>query len=92
MKSDAQLELLTMEALAKLAGCSVRKVQRYEEEGLLVASRVISRGRRSERLYAHTAVVHVRRIRSFEQIGVNLAGVDVILRLLERLAERETES
>lgn len=80
---------LSPRAVARLGGVTPRRLRRYEEEGLIVAERVIQ-GEREERLYAMSVVHRVRRIRSYESIGVNLAGIEVILRLLEQQARRSS--
>ena len=74
---------LSQRAVARLGGVSPQRLRRYEEEGLIVAERVLH-GESEERLYQMTVVHRVRRIRSYETLGVNLAGIEVILRLLEQ--------
>lgn len=79
---------LSLRAVSRLSGVPAARVRRYEAEGLIWEDRVII-GPGGERLY-ETSVVHlVRRIRSYEEIGVNLAGVEVILRLLEQRRSQE---
>jgi len=74
---------LSIRAVARLTGVPPQRLRRYEEEGLLLADQVIS-AESGERLYAASLVQRIRRIRSYEEIGVNLAGIEVILRLLEQ--------
>ena len=74
---------LNQRAVARLGGVTPQRLRRYEEEGLIVGETIL-RGDREERLYQMTVVHRVRRIRSYEAIGVNLAGIEVILRLLEQ--------
>lgn len=76
---------LSVRAVSRLTGVPPQRLRRYEEEGLLVSDQVIC-AESGERLYATTLVQRIRRIRSYEQIGVNLAGIEVILRLLEQRA------
>jgi DNA-binding transcriptional MerR regulator len=78
---------LSLRAVARLGGVTPQRLRRYEAEGLIAADRVIE-GEREERLYQMAVVHRVRRIRSYESIGVNLAGIEVILRLLEQRGGR----
>lgn len=87
---DAEIALLTEEAVVRLAGISRNALRRYQAEGLVIVHEVIVRQRRRERLYDRSTVQRVRRIRSYETIGINLAGIDIILRLLEQLDRQRT--
>ncbi|MER3419659.1 MAG: hypothetical protein C4290_03640 [Chloroflexota bacterium] len=67
---------------ARLAGITVARLRRYEAAGLVAPAR--QRGR--VRYYTTAQVALLRRIRRLhEELGVNLAGVEIILRLLARL-------
>lgn len=57
----------------------------YERSGLLHPRR--SRG--NARLYTASDIERIRRIQSFTAMGVNLAGVEVAFRLLERIERLE---
>lgn len=60
----------------------------YERIGLVVPSR--SQGR--IRLYSRRDIDRLRQIRRLmDDLGVNLAGVEVIMNLTARIAELETE-
>ena len=78
---------LPLRTVARLGGVTPSRVRRYEAEGLIVADRVIE-GDNGERLYEISVIRLVRRIRSYEEIGVNLPGIEVILRLLEQRSRR----
>ncbi len=78
---------LPLRAVARLGGVTPSRVRRYEAQGLIVADHVIE-GDGGERLYEVSVVHLVRRIRSYEVIGVNLPGIEVILRLLEQRPRR----
>lgn len=78
---------LSLRAVARLSGVPAARVRRYTEEGLIWEDRVL-RVEGGERLYDTSVVRLVRRIRSYEEIGVNLAGIEVILRLLEQRPRR----
>lgn len=65
---------------AQLCGVHPQTLRQYERLGLVVPSRVGAKNR----LYSESDIRRVRRIqRLTQQMGVNLAGVELILRLLE---------
>lgn len=71
-----------------MAGLHAQTLRHYEHVGLLAPAR--SDG--NVRLYSARDVERVRRIRSLmEDLGVNLAGVEVILRLRDRISALEEE-
>lgn len=73
---------------ARLAGVHEQTLRYYERAGLLSPAR--SKGR--IRLYSLFDLERVRLIRRLvDDLGVNLAGVEVILRLTERIRELEVE-
>ena len=78
---------LPLRAVARLGGVTPSRIRRYEAEGLIVSDQVIV-GERGERLYETSVVTLVRRIRSYEAVGVNLPGIELILRLLQRQSTR----
>ena len=60
----------------------------YEREGLLEPAR--SRG--NIRLYSQRDIEKLWRIKSLtEELGINLAGVQVVLQLMDRMAEMEQQ-
>ncbi len=74
---------------ARLVGVHEQTLRYYERAGLVEPAR--SRGR--IRLYSLTDIERVRHIRRLtEDLGVNLAGVEVIMRLTERIRELEEEN
>lgn len=71
---------------AKIVGVHAQTLRYYEKAGLVQPSR--SRG--NIRLYSPKDVERLRLIRTLmDDMGVNLAGVEVILRLSEQIAQRE---
>ena len=71
---------------ARMVG--VQTLRYYERAGLIKPSR--SGG--NTRFYSAKDVAHLQRIRSLiEDLGVNLAGVDVIMRMSERMLEMQRE-
>src|SRR2546421_10771790 len=74
---------------ARLLNVHPQTLRYYERAGLLQPSR--SRG--NIRLYSSQDLQRAQYIkRLIEDLGVNLAGVDVIMRLMERMRELEEEN
>ena len=73
---------------ARMIGVHAQTLRYYEKEGLIEPSR--SQGR--VRLYSKRDIDRLRQIKTLvNDLGVNLAGVEVILRLNERIAEMERQ-
>jgi MerR family transcriptional regulator/heat shock protein HspR len=73
---------------AKIVGMHAQTLRYYERAGLLRPSR--SRGR--IRLYSLADIARVRQIqRLISDLGVNLAGVEVILRMNRQMQEMQQE-
>src|SRR5437868_15264536 len=73
---------------ARLVGVHEQTLRYYDRAGLVEPAR--SKGR--IRLYSLYDLERVRQIRRLtEDLGVNLAGVDVIIRLTDRIRELESE-
>jgi len=67
---------------SKLCGVHPQTLRQYERLGLIAPSRVGAKNR----LYSEADILRVRRIqRLTQEVGVNLAGVEIILRLLEEM-------
>jgi len=74
--------------VARMMGVHAQTLRYYERAGLLAPSR--SRGR--IRLYSQSDISRLRQIQSLiNDLGLNLAGVEVILRMNERMRQMETE-
>ncbi len=83
MKSD-RTPLYMIGIAAQLCGVHPQTLRQYERIGLLNPSRVGAKNR----LYSESDIERVRRIQRLTQgMGVNLAGVEVILRLLDQMEE-----
>ena len=68
---------------ARMLGVRTQTLRYYERLGLIEPSR--SGG--NQRIFSRRDIERVRRIRELmDDLGVNLAGVEVVLRLLERLS------
>ncbi len=73
---------------ARMVGMHAQSLRHYERIGLVQPSR--SRGR--VRLYSQADVARLRHIqRLIADLGVNLAGVEVVIRMNERIGQTEGE-
>ncbi len=73
---------------ARMVGMHAQTLRYYERAGLLQPSR--SQGQR--RLYSVADINRLREIhRMISELGVNLAGVDVIFRMRQRMLQMEQE-
>jgi MerR family transcriptional regulator/heat shock protein HspR len=73
---------------ANMLGVHVQTLRYYERAGIVEPSR--SKGNR--RLYSQEDIERLRRVKTLmEDLGVNLAGVEVIMRMGQRMAEMERE-
>jgi DNA-binding transcriptional MerR regulator len=82
-------ERLTLEALASSADLHPAIVERFVEFGLLDPVEWVGR----ELLFDEAAVLRLQTIKRLRgEIGVNLAGIAVILDLLDRLRALQSES
>ncbi len=69
---------------AQLCQVHPQTLRQYERLGLVVPARVGAKNR----LYSERDILRVRRIQRLTQgLGVNLAGVEIILRLLDEMDE-----
>lgn len=71
---------------AQMVNLHPQTLRHYERVGLVVPAR--SRGESGLRLYSDNDIERLRRITSLiEDLGVNLAGVEVILNMSQQIAE-----
>ncbi|MBI4286030.1 MAG: MerR family transcriptional regulator [Chloroflexi bacterium] len=69
---------------ARMLGIQTHTLRYYERIGIIEPSR--SRG--NIRLYSERDIVRLRRVKTLmNDLGINLAGVEVILRMTEQLSE-----
>jgi MerR family transcriptional regulator/heat shock protein HspR len=74
---------------AELCGVHPQTLRQYERLGLVQPARAGAKNR----LYSDADIERVRQIqRLTQQMGVNLAGVEIVLRLLDELAELHAEA
>ncbi len=73
---------------ARMLGVRTQTLRYYERLGLVEPTRT----RGNQRVYSRRDVERVQRIRNLmDELGVNLAGVEVILKLLNRIQDAESE-
>jgi MerR family transcriptional regulator/heat shock protein HspR len=85
---QADKPLYTISVAARLADMPVRAIRACEQAGLLAPSRAGGR----QRLYSQEDVERLQRIRTLiYDMGVNMAGVEVALKLMDRIEELELE-
>lgn len=73
---------------ARMLGVRTQTLRYYERIGLIEPSRT----RGNQRVFSRSDIEKVQRIRNLmEDLGVNLAGVEVVLNLLDRLKVAEVE-
>jgi MerR family transcriptional regulator/heat shock protein HspR len=73
---------------ARMLGVHAQTLRYYERLGVIEPSR--SQGR--VRLYSRRDIDRLRQVKTLmNELGVNLAGVEVILRLRKRIAEMERQ-
>jgi len=85
---DADEPVYVISIAARIVGVHQQTLRMYERQGLLQPWRKANR-----RLYSRRDIERVRQIqRLVADLGVNLAGAEVILRMSERLQEAEAEN
>ncbi len=73
---------------ARMVGVHAQTLRYYERVGLIWPSRTVGR----QRLYSPSDIDRLRRIKAFtEEMGMNLAGAEVALKLVERIDQLEHE-
>ena len=73
---------------ARMLGIRTQTLRYYERLGLIQPART----RGNQRVFSRRDIERVHRVRNLmEELGVNLAGIEVVLRLLDRLTESENE-
>lgn len=76
----------TISITARIVGIRAQTLRYYDRMGVITPSRSLG----NRRMYSSKDVEMLKRIRTLmTDLGINLAGVDVVLRLLERLNNLE---
>ena len=73
---------------ARIVGVHAQTLRHYERAGLIWPSRTTGR----QRLYSMADIDRIRRLRTLiDDMGVNLAGAEIALKLMDRITELEGE-
>ena len=73
---------------ARMVGVQTHTLRYYERVGIIEPHR--SRG--NIRLYSERDVAHLKRVKTLmDDMGVNLAGVEVIMRMVEQMLELQNQ-
>jgi MerR family transcriptional regulator/heat shock protein HspR len=73
---------------ARMVGMHAQTLRQYERVGLVAPKRTAG----NVRMYSRSDVARLRQVqRLINDLGVNLAGVEVILRMNERMREMELQ-
>ncbi|MBC7216763.1 MAG: MerR family transcriptional regulator [Candidatus Caldatribacterium sp.] len=87
-KSPQEAEYLTIGVVAEMTQVHPQTLRYYERVGLITPKR----GKGNVRFYTRSDVERIRRIKVLTQdMGVNLAGVEIILRLSDQLEKLRRE-
>ena len=79
----------TIRIAAQLVGVHQQTLRTYEREGLLMPARTAGR----QRLYSQNDIERLLMIRRLiDELGVNIAGADIILRLRQEIDELKLEN
>lgn len=88
MRSRNEEPRYVISIAARILGIGTHTLRYYEKIGIMEPSR--SKG--NIRLYSDQDIEHIRRAKTLmEDLGVNLAGVEVILRMAQRMAELQRQ-
>jgi len=84
MNQDNEEPRYVISIAARMLGVQTHTLRYYEKVGIMEPSR--SRG--NIRLYSDSDIVRLKRVKTLmDDLGVNLAGVEVILRMAQRMYE-----
>ncbi len=91
MTGDGQLReepCFVISVAARIVGVHAQTLRHYERQGLIWPSRTSGR----QRMYSIADIERIRRVRTLtEDMGVNLAGAEIALKLMERVEDLERE-
>lgn len=82
MKNDEPRYVISV--AARMLGIQTHTLRYYEKIGIIAPVRT----KGNIRLYSERDVAHLRQLKTLmDELGVNLAGVEVILRMAQRMAD-----
>ncbi len=89
METNSYIEpVYLISAVAEILNIHPQTLRQYEREGLIKPSRTNGK----IRLYSQKDINHIKYVLTLtKEIGVNLAGVDIILQLNKRIEELEKD-
>lgn len=88
MKSDFETKpCFHISVVSEMLGLHPQTIRNYEKVGLIKPSRTEG----NVRLFSPEDVEKLRKINSFTRIGVNLAGVEIIMKLLDQIEQLEQQ-
>lgn len=71
---------------ARMLGIQTHTLRYYEKIGIIEPSRSVG----NIRLYSDKDITHLQRVKTLmEDLGVNLAGIEIILRMAQRLSRQQ---
>jgi MerR family transcriptional regulator/heat shock protein HspR len=86
--APAEVRFYSLEVVASIVGLGPATIRRYEHLGLVEPDRTVS----GFRLYTDRDIERIRQIRRLrDDLGVNLAAVEVILHMRERMLDLRRE-
>ena len=86
--NDQEEPCFVISIAARMVGVHAQTLRYYERVGLIWPSRTVGR----QRLYSPSDIERLRRIKTFtEEMGMNLAGAEVALKLVEKIDQLEHE-
>ena len=86
---DRDEPVFVISVAARMLGVRTQTLRYYERIGLIEPARTSG----NQRVFSQTDVDRIRRIRGLMvDLGINLAGVEVIIGLLDRISNLESEN
>jgi len=86
--SDEKEPRYVISIAARMVGVRTHTLRYYERIGIIEPSR--SRG--NIRLYSESDIAQLRRVKTLmDDLGVNLAGVEVIMRMVQRMLKLQNQ-
>ncbi|MBM3944892.1 MAG: MerR family transcriptional regulator [SAR202 cluster bacterium] len=85
---DQEEPIFVISVAARMLGVQTQTLRYYERIGLIEPSRTSG----NQRVFSARDIERIRQIRTLvEDMGVNLAGVEVVLKLFQRIDEADEE-
>jgi MerR family transcriptional regulator/heat shock protein HspR len=88
-ENDTDEPVYVISIAARIVGMHAQTLRQYERVGLVAPRRSVGR----IRMYSRADIARLRQVqRLMNDLGVNLAGVEVILRMNEKMQAMEAET